>query len=231
MIIKNNSSFIICVRFGENMIQEILPKQTYNIEIPPDFDFFLKNDSSIVKKKHKNALVLFSIVSQYTCVSQTSNPYIEVDVETDSMLFGVEYICAMIKKSENIVIKEKNFYIKDLNNIDSLFEERYNYNFKQDLQMDYINSLAESPVVFVVAMLMKIRDYNISSIATFSLLFLLLIFFCNRVYTLLTKRKESKYYKIDKNSFYEKCSAEYITCFYQTKIKNYSKKTIRGRLA
>ncbi|MBR2877411.1 MAG: hypothetical protein IKC01_09745 [Clostridia bacterium] len=224
MRITNNSSFIICVRFGENVIQEIAPKQIYNTEAFSEFEIFLKNNSSIKKKKHSDATITFSIVSKYVCDSTESNSHIEIDVETDSMLFGVEYICALVKKAENVTIKEKNFYIKDSNNIDSLFEERYMHNFKQDLQMDYIHSFFELPSIIIVAVLLKNYDYSILSIIVISLLFALLIFICNRVYTLLIKRKKSKHYKIDKNSFYEKCSAEYITCFYQTKTSNYSKK-------
>lgn len=224
MRLINNSSFVICVCFEKNIMKEIAPKQIYNTETFSEFEISLKNNSLIEKKKHSDATISFSIVSQYICVSSEPNSYLEIDVETDSMLFGVEYICALVKKAENVTIKEKNFYIKDSNNIDSLFEERYTHNFKQDLQMDYIHSFFELPSIIIVAVLLKNYNYSILSIIVVSLLFALLIFICNRVYTLLTKRRESKHYKIDKNSFYEKCSAEYITCFYQTKTSNYSKK-------
>lgn len=225
----NNSSFVICVCFEKNMIQEIAPKQIYDTEAFSEFEIFLKNDSSIKKKKHSNATISFSIVSQYTCVSSEYDSYLEIDVETDSMLFGVEYICALIKKAENVTIKEKNFYIKDSHNIDSLFEERCEHNLKQDLQLDYIHSLFELPSVIIVVMLLKYYNYSVLSVIVISLLFSLLIFICNRGYTLLTKRKEGKHSKIDKNTFYEKCFTEYITCFYQSKIEGYSRRTIKGR--
>lgn len=227
MRITNNSKHVLCVSTENQTVLEILPNQSNEIQPVSKIEFFLKADTLIIKKRCSNARVSFSVVSRYFCASVQNDAEIEIAVEKDSMLFGVEYVCALVERAKNIDITADMFYIKDSGEIDALFEERYIHNLNQDLTMDYIHSLFELPVVIATALFMNYNGYGALPITIFAFVFALVIFCCNRLHTRLTNRKTSKHFKIDKDTFYSKCNADYITEYYKNRIGYLKKKNNR----